>query len=128
MRRESTQTLLNTLLIANIRENLPEEIQRGAWLGRNMQTSFRHQRQQTNCFQSYSLAAGVRAGNHHNFQTRFQTQINRHHMTLNQRVTRLLQINQAIIIQLTGRRSHILTKPRLGHNKIQPRQTVQAVI
>jgi len=64
MPRKGREGLLNRLLVADIRKNVPENAQTGTGLGRDLQPSLRHQHHKTDRFQRYSLAAGVGTGEH----------------------------------------------------------------
>ena len=62
VRGESTETLLNTLLITDISVNLIEYLQTGIVKCRNMKSGLSHQTEQTDCLERYGLTTGVGTG------------------------------------------------------------------
>src|SRR5713226_194341 len=77
MRREGTQTLLDTLLITDIGKDLLKNGNFRALIHRNMQTGLSHQRQQTYSFEGHSFTTSIRASDNHHKEIAPEMEIGR---------------------------------------------------
>src|SRR5690554_630905 len=98
MGREGAKSLLHSLLIANVSIDPLEYCKFGTWFGGNMQPGLGHQRQQTHCFEGHSLASSVRPGNYQNMEFIAKPDINRHNLSLKQRMPPLFDVNAPLIV------------------------------
>ena len=80
MGRESTEVLLNALLVSDIGVYLPVDGDRRIRTGRNVHTALGHEGKKANCLEHYGLSPGVRACNQQQIKVFSQPHINRYYL------------------------------------------------
>src|SRR5690242_5408385 len=98
VRRESAQTLLNTLLITDIGENFLENGNLRLLFRWNMQTRLSHQGEQSDRLERDRLTPRVWAGNDHHKELAPQMKIDRHDLAGQQRMASVAQLNAALVV------------------------------
>ena len=125
MSRERRKTLLNTLLVADIRQNPFVDGYRALVRRRNVQPALGHKRQQAQGFQGNRLAAGIRTGNHQGIKGVAQLQVNRHRLfRVQQGVSGPAQTGTAVPPDLRPHAVHFIAQFSPCENQVQMDQRV----
>ena len=120
MGRKGGKALLNALLIANICQHMGKDRRPAPGRHRQHHAAGRHQGQQAQRFQRHGLAAGIWPGDDQRIKAIPQPDIHRHHLFLvDERVPRLAELNDAVLVELRHRRLHFIGQPTLGKKQVQ---------
>ena len=123
MGRKGTETLLNTLFIADICEYIVKNSQFAAVSRGNMQACLSHQSKQTYSFQRNGLAAGIGTGYDQKLKVIPKMHINRDDfMFIQQRMTSLADPDPSLCIKDRFHAIVIFSQLSFRENKVQFRQ------
>ena len=127
MRRKGGQRLLYALLVADIHQHAAEDAQLAVVGAGHQQTAHRHQREQSQRFEGDGFAARIGSRDDEGVKIRAEADVDGHHPVLgNQRMPRLLQTDDAPVVDDGLGGAHGVRQIRLGENKTELRQIVVA--
>ena len=122
MRRKGGQTLLDALLVADIRQDMAEDRQDAAVRGGDVQAALVHGREQADRLERNGLAAGVRAGDDERVEAAAELDVDRHGLGLvEQRMARAAE-DQSLALGVGLAAVELVGELGLGKDQIQPDQ------
>ena len=120
--------LFNILLISDVCEYFSVDRQSASRSRRYVESGLRHQRKQSGSLQRYSFTSGIRSGYHQGPVITPQRDIYRNDFfTVDQRMTRRLQLHDAVFIYIGLFASHLDGKAPLCHEDIEFQQQLLVV-
>ena len=127
VRREGGQRLLNALLVADVHQHAAKNTQLAVVGAGHQQAAHRHQREQAERFEGDGLAAGVGTRDDKGVKFSAEVDVDRHHLVLgDQRMPRLLEVDDAAVIDNRHGRAHGIGEVGLGKDEVELREALIA--
>ncbi len=125
VRAERGERLLDALLVADVCPDRLEDVDLRARLSGDVQARLRHEREQADGLERDGLAAGVGAGDEQRAELVAEPEINRHDLALQERVPRLLEVDDTILTDDRRGGVHAAGQPAAGVHEVEADERVQ---